>query len=95
LRESIAPDSVDQLDRMTDDDEAAILPVLVPVTNYADRIPDRHKNGTLRPTTLPPSLEKAIRCFVLTCAIRRARGQERKHNSMLIHVSQFNRVVID
>jgi len=75
---------------MTDDDEATILPVLVPVTDYADRIPDRHKNGTPRPTTLPPSLEKAIRCFVLTCAIRRARGQERRHNSMLIHISQFN-----
>lgn len=75
---------------MTDDDEATILPVLVPVTDYADRIPDRHKNGTPRPTSLPPSLEKAIRCFILTCAIRRARGQERKHNSMLIHVSQFN-----
>jgi hypothetical protein len=75
---------------MTEDDEASILPVLVPVTDYADRIPDRHQNGSPRPKTLPPSLEKAVRCFILTCAIRRVRGQERKHNSMLVHVSRFN-----
>jgi hypothetical protein len=39
------------------------------------------------PTYLPPSLERAIKSFILTCAIRRLRGQENKHNSMLVHVS--------
>lgn len=75
---------------MTEDDEATILPVVVPVTDYATLIPDRHQNGSPRPKTLPPSLEKAVLCFILTCAIRRARGQEGEHNSMLIHVSRFN-----
>lgn len=39
------------------------------------------------PEFLPPSLERAIKSFILTCAIRRVRGQENKHNSMLVHVA--------
>jgi hypothetical protein len=39
------------------------------------------------PEYLPESLEKAIKSFILTCAIRRLRGHENKHNSMLIHVA--------
>ena len=39
------------------------------------------------PEYLPKSLETAIKSFVLTCAIRRVRGHEKKHNSMLIHVA--------
>jgi hypothetical protein len=39
------------------------------------------------PEYLPKSLEKAIKSFILTCTIRRVRGQEKKHNSMLIHVA--------
>lgn len=39
------------------------------------------------PIYLPPSLESAIKSFILTCAIRRLRGQKNKHNSMLVHVA--------
>lgn len=39
------------------------------------------------PEYLPGSLEKAIKSFILTCAIRRLRGHENKHNSMLVHVA--------
>jgi Z1 domain len=39
------------------------------------------------PQYLPVSLEQAIKSFILTCAIRRVRGHENKHNSMLIHVA--------
>ena len=39
------------------------------------------------PEYLPKSLEIAIKSFILTCAIRRVRGHEKKHNSMLIHVA--------
>lgn len=39
------------------------------------------------PEYLPKSLETAIKSFILTCAIRRVRGHEQKHNSMLIHVA--------
>jgi len=39
------------------------------------------------PEYLPKSLEQAIKSFILTCAIRKVRGQENKHNSMLVHVA--------
>ncbi|MCT4124157.1 Z1 domain-containing protein [Elizabethkingia anophelis] len=39
------------------------------------------------PEYLPPSLERAIKSFILTCAVRRIRGHENKHNSMLVHVA--------
>ena len=39
------------------------------------------------PEYLSPSLERAIKSFMLTCAIRRVRGHENKHNSMLVHVA--------
>ncbi|WP_201859341.1 Z1 domain-containing protein [Microvirga soli] len=41
---------------------------------------------------LPPSLETALKTFVVACAARAARGQSRKHSSMLIHVSRFKDV---
>lgn len=44
-------------------------------------------NKTDLPEYLPKSLKKAIKSFILTCAIRRLRGHEHKHNSMLIHVA--------
>lgn len=39
------------------------------------------------PEYLPSSLERAIKSFILTCAIRRIRGHVKKHNSMLVHVA--------
>jgi hypothetical protein len=39
------------------------------------------------PDYLPPSLERAIKSYILTCAVRRVRGHETKHNSMLVHVA--------
>ncbi len=37
------------------------------------------------PDYLPESLKTALKSFILTCTIRRIRGHEKKHNSMLIH----------
>lgn len=59
-------------------------------------MPAKHKMNH-RPTydgreQLPPSLKEAIKCFLLSSASRRARGQEKKHSSMLIHVSRFTDV---
>lgn len=47
---------------------------------------NKHNKEEL-PEYLPKSLEKAIKSFILTCAIRRLRGHENKHNSMLVHVA--------
>ena len=52
-------------------------------------IPDKHHNLDSKPDDLPESLKYAIRCFILSCAARRARGQDDSHNSMLIHVTRF------
>lgn len=45
------------------------------------------ENKDVLPEYLPSSLERAIKSFILTCAIRRVRGHENKHNSMLVHVA--------
>jgi hypothetical protein len=37
------------------------------------------------PDYLPESLKTALKSFILTCSIRRLRGHDKKHNSMLIH----------
>ena len=54
--------------------------------NYILKAPT---NKDVLPDHIPLSLENAIKSFILTCAIRRLRGQENKHNSMLIHVTLY------
>jgi Z1 domain len=58
-----------------------------------DWIPDKHDKSRVPRfqgrDTIPPSLERAIDAFLLACAARAARGQDRDHNSMLVHVSRF------
>jgi Z1 domain len=41
---------------------------------------------------VPPQMREAILAFMLTIAIRNLRGQQNKHNSMLIHTSRFKDV---
>ncbi|WP_298417802.1 Z1 domain-containing protein [uncultured Kordia sp.] len=49
---------------------------------------NKHNKDDL-PEYLPNSLKYAIKSYILTCAIRRLRGHEKKHNSMLIHVALY------
>ena len=63
---------------MVSDDSAAVFP-------------PSHKTD-LQIATLPPSLKEAIRAFLLACAARRCRMSSPAHNSMLIHVTRFNKV---
>lgn len=65
------------------------LPIVRTVSDAEEWIPPSHKNGHPVPADLPTSLVRAIRSFVLTCAARAARGQDKEHNSMLIHVTRF------
>jgi hypothetical protein len=64
------------------------LPLVVPVDDQEPFFPERYGKDH-DPGGLPPSMKEAIRSFVLVCAARRARGQDKKHNSMLIHVARF------
>ncbi len=64
------------------------LPMYVPVNDSSTWIPSPHRKDFL-PGPLPPSLREAISLFVLTCAARAARGDDRVHNSMLVHATRF------
>lgn len=68
-----------------------VLPIINRIEDHTNFVPDRHKKDDQLPSQLPDSLKLAIRCFVLTCAVRRLRGQTNVHNSMLVHVSRFQR----
>ncbi|MFZ6664855.1 Z1 domain-containing protein [Peijinzhouia sedimentorum] len=75
------------------EDEASntVLPIVNRISDYNEFVPDKHKKDDQLPSSLPDSLKQAIRCFIITCAIRRLRGQTTVHNSMLVHVSRFMR----
>ncbi|WFT96088.1 Z1 domain-containing protein [Bradyrhizobium barranii] len=77
-----------------DDQDNPGLPLIRPFDQTAeDWIQDPHdkylKPRFKKQDVIPPSLERAIDAFLLTCAARAARGQNREHNSMLVHVSRF------
>ena len=64
------------------------LPLVRFVNDNSDFFPLKHKKD-LSVEELPESLKRAMYCFVLVCAARRARGQVTVHNSMLVHVTRF------
>jgi len=53
--------------------------------------PEKHKK-TLEVEALPPSMEKAIGVFLISCAIRDLRAEPLRHRSMLINVTRFTDV---
>lgn len=67
------------------------LPIVRIVDDYEDAFPPAHKTEHI-PTALPDTLKAAVRCFILACAARRVRGQDKKHNSMLVHVTRYVKV---
>ena len=73
------------------EEEYKALPIVIEAKDYQASIPDRHKHWDELPSNIPGSLKHAIKCFVLSCAIRRTRGHFIKHNSMLVHVTRFVR----
>ncbi len=85
----IGPDKIFGTSAVADDDEDKILPIVRSINDYKDYIPDKHKRDDDKPNDIPESLKIAIKCFIITCAVRIARGQETKHNSMLVHVTRF------
>ena len=66
------------------------LPLLVEINDYQASFPDKHKaNDNVSRLQLPESLKEAVKSFILSCAIRRVRGQVKVHNTMLVHVTRF------
>jgi len=90
---------------LVDDDgetRASGLPIVRSITDYADSESLNERNGWMPPkhnklhfpryageNRIPPSLRDALIAFVVGIAVRRTRGQGRKHNSMLVHVTRF------
>lgn len=77
--------------KVLEDDEISddVLPIVNKIEDYQNFVPNGHKRDSELPDTIPDSLRLAIKSFIITCAIRRLRGQETVHNSMLIHASRF------
>lgn len=67
------------------------IPIVEQINDCTTAFPPKHKSDHV-PQELPETLLKAIRHFILSCAARHARGQVRKHNSMLVHVTRYNAV---
>lgn len=82
-----------------------VLPIVRKIDDYLTFIPAKHKNADLGSwrtrdeipqqtfdtfcNNAPESLTTAIKSFIVTCAIRRFRGQTKVHNSMLVHITRF------
>lgn len=85
----IGPDKIFGTSIIPDDTNDDLLPIVRPINDFGTFVPDKHKMDDDKPLDLPESLELAIKCFIVTCAVRIARGQDKKHNSMLVHVSRY------
>lgn len=68
-------------------------PHIVEIEDFKDEdiFPFTHKSKHIV-KKLPESLEDAIRLFLINISIRYLKGQQDKHNSMLVHVSRFTGV---
>ncbi|CAM5467126.1 Z1 domain-containing protein [Streptomyces aurantiogriseus] len=75
-----------------DEEDVLALPLVRPVDDSDAWLPANHRSRDVPASELPASLREAIASFVLACAARRARGQTKVHNSMLVHVTRFTGV---
>lgn len=101
----IGPEKVFGFEMADEDERSdAVLPIVIRIDDHEEFMPSalKHKDNFYEfgsdpsgkkeialPTEVPNSLKLAIKCFILTCAIRRLRGQVNVHNSMLIHISRL------
>lgn len=68
-------------------EETEGMDIIRPAEDQEPDIPrsiSRENVGQL-PDDVPQSLKNALKAFILVCAIRRLRGHDKKHNSMLVH----------
>ena len=86
----IGPEKVFGLDedKASNTEKTKPLPLIRPIADYNLFFPEKHKSS-LKVKGIPDSMKEAICAFILSCAIRDARGQGTSHKSMLIHVTRF------
>jgi hypothetical protein len=85
----IGPERIFGFQAVEDGSSDSVLPIVRKIEDFQRFVPNGHRSGDSLPVEVPASLRLAIKCFILTCAVRRLRGQGNAHNSMLIHVSRF------
>lgn len=86
----VGPQQVFGLEFDRDSDTAPdVFPIVERICDDGEFNLEKAKKDTALPSELPASMKRAIRCFILACAVRRLRGQVHVHNSMLIHISRF------
>ena len=101
----IGPEKVFGFDLIEEDELSdSVLPIVRRIDDYKDFLPTaiKHRDNYYEfgsdpggrkeiplPSGIPESMKVAIKSFILTCAVRRLRGQVNVHNSMLIHVSRL------
>lgn len=66
-------------------------PVVRVVSDHLTFMPEKHKQEH-RPGAIPASLRTALLGYFLAGAARCCRGQEKKHHTMLVHVTRFTAV---
>ncbi|TAH22530.1 MAG: endonuclease [Cytophagales bacterium] len=87
----VGPEKVFGFSPLQDDKNVDfVLPMIYKIEDGEQLISEKEKKAPKNSIELPNSLKLAIKTFILTCAIRCVRGQEKAHNSMLIHVSRYN-----
>lgn len=80
--------------RIADDaagfEEQEPLPMHVDIDDWQAWMPSGHRTVHI-PGELPASLKEALNYYILTCTIRSLRGHmaQKKHNTMLVHVTRF------
>ncbi|MFU8870408.1 Z1 domain-containing protein [Micromonospora sp. SL4-19] len=85
----LGPERVFGLSR-TDDEDVEPLPIFRAVEDHESWMPPKHKKEWVpQEEDFPRSLREALHAFVLTCAARAARGQDKQHSSMLVHVTRL------
>ena len=98
----IGPDKVFGLTDEGGESRESGLPIIRIIDDYAESESLDERDGWMPPkhgknhiplyagkVQIPPSLRQAVISFIIGCAVRVLRGQEYKHNSMLVHVTRL------
>lgn len=74
----IGPDKIFGFEPLDDDEEPLdILPTVHRIDDYQLFVPDRHKIDDQLPASVPESLKTAIKCFIITCAIKESKRSDK------------------
>ena len=68
-----------------------LLPIVTTINDTDGFLPTKHKKdcSTISYNTIPNSLKAAIKSFIVSTAIRKARNVGNKHSTMLIHMTRY------